>query len=92
MSKPWRENVNDIIGGAYDISPGPSWGTIIIDGVTETIDELTYWKSAHQKKIRIIDGFYAVDIQPVEDSWIGDNIPPKLKGKWGISRVVRVNR
>ena len=91
MSKPWREGL-DIVDGAYDISPGPSWGTIIIDGVTETIDELTYWKSAHQKKIRIIDGLFSVSMIHAKYYWIGDVFPGRVVGRWTIDAVVKINR
>ena len=88
MSKPWREN-KDILDGAYDMLPGPSWGTIIIDDVVETVDDLTYWVSNNRKHIGIIDGSFNVDIRPIKDNWFGDGFPEELREKWGIYAVTR---
>jgi len=85
MAKPWRESKEF---GVYDIAPGPSWGTVIIDGVIETVNGLTYYRSTHEgtglEGIRICDGPFTVTIHPARYDWIGEELPENLRGKWVI--------
>ena len=86
MSKPWREKEFDTLSTAYDVLPGPTWGTIIIDGEVETVDELSYGKS-ERCYISIIDGSFHIVFQPVEYNWVWGECPKKLRGKWTIDSM-----
>jgi|AntAceMinimDraft_8_1070364.scaffolds.fasta_scaffold51497_2 hypothetical protein len=89
MSKPWREEGFDTLSTAYAVSPGPAWGTILIDGEVETVDELSYRKEG-RSCISIRDGSFRITFRPVKYNWVGEEVPEELRGKWAIDSVLRM--